>query len=80
MTGRRFWILERCGRETWIVTNNPNNILTRMIRESQYMSTDFEISDEAAMLAKCQDGKQTTYKSRIVLTVRTLAMKSFSIL
>lgn len=51
-----------------------------MIRESQYMSTGFEISDEAAMLAKCQNGKQTTYKSRIVLTVRTLAIKSFSIL
>lgn len=30
------------------------------------MSTGFEISDEAAMLAKCQNGKQTTYKSRIV--------------
>lgn len=44
------------------------------------MSTGFEISDEAAMLTKCQDRKQTTYKSRIVLTVRTLAMKSFSIL
>lgn len=64
------------------VTNNPNNILTRVTRESQYTSTGFEISDEAAMLAKCQilESRLTIRKSRMVLTVTILASRFFKFL
>lgn len=48
------------------VTNNPNNILTGDNKgKPVYTSTGFEISDEAAMLAKCQNGKQTAYNWEI---------------